>query len=105
MTYDQWKTTDPRESEPWEQWTQEELDNADERETVMAQSIEFQQREETADLRERNAQLETTVRQAVANNDALHERNAKLVAVLEWLDREGGLGLEVHKRIRDALAS
>ncbi len=37
------------------------------------------------ELRERNAQLETTVRQAVANNDALHERIKSLVAALELL--------------------
>ncbi len=70
-------------SEPWEQWTQKELDDADERETMMAQSIEFQLGEEIIDLRERNAQLETTVRQLVANNDALQDRSVRLLAALE----------------------
>ncbi len=38
-----------------------------------------------------------------ANAD-LREHNAKLIAILEWLNRKGGLGLDVHERIREALA-
>ncbi len=70
----------------------------------MAHSIEFQLREENADLRERNAQLETTVRQAVANNGALHECNARLVAALEEAYRHMFDGA-AREKVREALAN
>jgi len=34
----------------------------------------------------------------------LRAENERLRAVLEWLDRLGGLGLDKHERIRAALA-
>ena len=34
----------------------------------------------------------------------LRAENARLRAVLEWLDRLGGLGLDKHERIQAALA-
>ncbi len=37
----------------------------------------------------------------VASAVNLHD---KMRATLEWLDRKGGLGMDVHERIRDALS-
>lgn len=43
-------------------------------------------------------------RQTIKEVERLHEINAVLLAELEWLDRQGGLGLDVHKHIRAAIA-
>ncbi len=41
---------------------------------------------------------------AMLERDIAQAENVKLRAVLVWLDEGGGLGLDVHKRIRDALS-
>lgn len=41
--------------------------------------------------------------QRTAQRDALAKRVEELTLLLEWLDRQGGLGYEKHDMIRSAL--
>lgn len=47
--------------------------------------------------------LRAEIERLKAQNNLLRDENDKLRLTLQWIDKRGGLGLDVHDRIRAAL--